>query len=146
MKKLLIALTIACSVLTMSAAATEVKVSAKVLQAFKNNFNSANSVTWQQVDDLFQADFKLDDQKYSAYFNADGEMVVVARFITLEQLPHLLKSSLLEEAQDGQVSYVFELSDNEGVHFYATIQKGEKKEMVRSMGAKKWAPYKKLKI
>ena len=146
MKKLFIALTIALSVLTMSASAADVKVSAKVLAAFESNFKKASDVKWAQVRDLYQADFKMEDQKYSAYFNAEGQMVVVARFITEEQLPHFLKSSLKEQAGEGHISYVFELSDEEGVHYYATIEKGDKKQMVQSMGTRKWVPYKKVKI
>jgi len=146
MKKLLFALTIACSVFTMTAFASDVKVSAKVLAAFEHAFEKASNVKWAQVRDLYQADFKIEDQKYSAYFDADGQMIVVARFVTEEQLPHFLKSSLQQQAGDGKVAYVFELSDDEGVHYYATIEKGDKKQMLQSMGSKKWVPYNKIKL
>lgn len=146
MKKLFIALTILCSVFTMAAVANEVKVTPKVQAAFESTFNKASNVKWAKVKNLYQADFTIEDQKFSAYFNVDGDMVVVARFITTAQLPFGLKQSLKEKASEHEVAYLFELSDEEGVHYYATIQKGDKKEMLQSQGSKKWMPYKKVKI
>ncbi|MGV3657872.1 MAG: hypothetical protein ACO1NX_07950 [Chitinophagaceae bacterium] len=146
MKKFLIALTIACSVFTMSAIASDVKVSAKVLAAFENTFHKATDVKWTQVKSLYQASFEMEDESYAAYFDVDGNMVVVARFITADQLPKQLEKSLKEEVAGGQVSYLFELTDEEGTHYYATIEKEGKKSMLQSMGIKKWVPYNKVKI
>ncbi len=146
MKKFLIALTIACSVFTMSAIASDVKVSAKVLASFENTFHQASDVKWTQVKNLYQASFQMEEESYSAYFDVDGNMVVVARFITADQLPKQLKSSLKEQTAEGHVSYLFELTDKEGTHYYATIEKDGNKSMLQSMGIKKWVPYNKVKI
>mgnify|MGYP003575107384 CR=1 FL=1 len=146
MKKFFLALTLLCTVFTFSAFANDVKVSNKVLSAFEVSFNKASNVKWAKVKSLYQAQFTMDNEQYSAYFDADGAMVVVARFITVGQLPLSLKTALKEEAGNNEVAYLFELSDEEGVHYYATIEKEGKKKMLRSMGNKKWVPYSKVKI
>ena len=146
MKKFLLTLTLICSLFTVTALANDVKVTSQVLSAFKTSFNDAKNVKWAEVKGLYQAQFTMDDEQYSAYFDAEGKMLVVARFITPNQLPYGLKTTLKEEAGDNTISFVFELTDDEGTHFYATIQKGDKKEMLQSSGSRKWVAYNKVKI
>ena len=146
MKKFLLTLTLFCSLFTVTAFANDVKVSTHVLSAFKTTFHDAQNVQWSLVKNIYQAQFTMDDEQYSAYFDNDGKMLVLARFITVSQLPHGLRTSLKAQAGNDVISYLFELSDDEGTHYYATIQKGEKKEMLQSNGSKKWSPYTKLKM
>ena len=146
MKKFLLTLTLFCSLFTATAFANDVKVSTHVLSAFKSTFVDAQNVQWSLVKNMYQAQFTMDDEQYSAYFDNDGKMLVLARFITVSQLPHGLKASLKAQVGDDVISYLFELTDDEGTHYYATIQKGEKKEMLQSNGSKKWSPYTKVKI
>jgi hypothetical protein len=127
MKKFLIALTLICTVFTVSAFASEIKVTSKVLSAFNASFDNAENVKWAYVKDMYQAQFTMDNEQYSAYFDIDGSLVVVARFITEAQLPQSLKRSLKEEAADQLISYMFELTDSDGVHYYATLEKEGKK-------------------
>ena len=148
MKKFFITLALFLSIFSVTALASEpnVKVSTKVMNAFKTDFSEATDVEWAQVENMFQAKFAMEGQQYAAYYDADGTMLVVARFLMPTKLPNGLRTSLEEIAKDGLIAYVFELTDEDGVHFYATIQKGEKKEMVQSSGNKKWIPYTKVKI
>jgi hypothetical protein len=146
MKKFLIALTLICTVFTVSAFASDVKVTSRVLSAFNASFNNAQNVKWAHVKDMYQAQFTIDDEQYSAYFDIDGSLVVVARFITDAQLPQALKRSLQTEAEGQVISYLFELTDSEGVHYYATLDKEGKKTMLKSAGTKRWIPYNKVKI
>lgn len=146
MKKFLFTLTLFCSLFTATALANEVKVNPQVMGTFNTTFSNAENVKWALVKNLYQAQFTIDNEQYSAYFDNEGKMLVLARFITPNQLPASLKLSLNNEAQDGVISFVFELTDEEGTHYYATIQKGDKKEMLRSSGSKNWSPYNKAKI
>ena len=146
MKKFLLTLTLFCTVFAATAFASDIKVSTRVLNAFNASFNDAQKVEWSFANNMYQAKFVMDEEQYTAYFNTDGEMLVVARFIAVHQLPSGLKKSLNELAGNDVISFVFELSDNEGVHFYATVERAGKKEMVRSASSKKWEPYNKVKI
>jgi hypothetical protein len=145
MKKFLFALTLFCSVFAATAMASDIKVSGRVLTAFNASFREAEKVEWSFDKNMYQAKFIMDEQQYTAYFDTDGKILVVARFIAVNQLPSGLKKSLNSIAGDDVISFVFELSDEEGVHFYATVQRGEKKEMLRSVNSKKWEPYTKVK-
>ena len=146
MKKFLFAFTLFCSLFAATAMASDIKVSSRVLTSFKSSFKEAQNVEWSFTKSMYQAKFTMEDQQYTAYFDTDGKMLVVARFIAVNQLPSGLQKSLNEMAGDDVISYVFELSDDEGVHFYATLERGDKKEIVRSIGSKKWEPYSKPKM
>lgn len=146
MKKFFFAFTLICSLLATTAMASDIKVSSRVLNSFNASFREAQKVEWSYNKNMYQAKFTMDEQQYTAYFDTDGEMLVVARFIAVSQLPSGLKKSLNELAGDDVISFVFELSDDEGVHFYATLERGDKKELVRSIGSKKWEPYSKPKM
>lgn len=146
MKKFLFTLTLICSLFTMTALANDVKVNSRVLQSFETSFSNAENVQWSLVKGLYQAQFIMDEEQFSAYFDNEGKMLVLARFITPNQLPHGLKASLKAINGNDVISFLFELSDEEGTHYYATIQKGEKKEMLQSNGSKKWSPYTKVKM
>lgn len=146
MKKFLVALTLFCTVFTATALASDIKVTNKVLSAFNVTFSQAENVEWTMVKNIYQAKFIMNEQQYSAYFDEEGKMLVLARFIAPNQLPTGLKNSLKEQAGDDVISFVFELNDENGTHYYATLQRGEKKEMLQSVGSKKWAPYTKVKM
>lgn len=145
MKKFLLALTLFCSVFAATAFASDIKVSSRVLTSFNSSFRDAEKVEWSFDNNMYQAKFIQDEQQFTAYFDTDGKMLVVARFVAVNQLPSGLKKSLNEMAGDDIISFVFELTDEEGVHFYATLERDGKKEMFRSISSKKWETYNKLK-
>ena len=145
MKKFLLAFTLFCTLFASTAMASDIKVSSRVLTSFNTAFRDAEKVEWSFDKNMYQAKFVMDEQQYTAYYDTDGNMLVLARFVAVNQLPSGLKKSLNELAGNDIISFAFELTDEEGVHFYATIERGEKKEMFRSISSKKWETYNKLK-
>jgi hypothetical protein len=66
---------------------TEGEVTTKIKTVFEKEFVSASEVTWTRKDEVYVASFKEKDNYLSAAYNLDGELLNVARFIPLEQLP-----------------------------------------------------------
>lgn len=57
-----------------------------IRQAFKDHYNTSQ-VQWRLVNDIYLASFKLNDEKITAYFNEDGELIGTAKYIQTSALP-----------------------------------------------------------
>lgn len=122
MKKIMLVLGLMLSVAITSAFASEVKVSAKVLNAFKKEFSTAQEVNWAAGDNYYKASFKYNDQNIFAYYNLDGELKAVTRYISSLQLPINLLVDLKNDFNEYWVSDLFELNNDEGTHYYITLE------------------------
>lgn len=99
MKKIItLVLVTVCTISMSFAAAGKQPVNDKVMSSFKQAFASAGNVTWRQLggEDLYKASFDYNNEKVEAFYNAEGEMVATARYITLKQLPLAVVQSLRE--------------------------------------------------
>jgi len=77
MKKIIVTLAVALS--TMCSFAGEVKVSSKVLDAFKREFASAIDVNWTASRDFYKATFVFNNQQVCAFYSTEGEMMGLTR-------------------------------------------------------------------
>jgi hypothetical protein len=80
MKKMIITLAIAIS--TLSAFAGEENVNPKVLDAFKTQFKAVKQVEWTAGADFYRATFVYNDKHVFAYYNTDGELLGLTRYIS----------------------------------------------------------------
>ncbi len=85
MKKMIMTLAIAVS--TLSVFAGEELVNAKVLDAFRKEFKTAKEVEWEAADNYYKATFSYNDKYVFAYYNYDGELLGLTRYISSVDLP-----------------------------------------------------------
>jgi hypothetical protein len=140
MKKIIIA---AAMFVSLSAFATEKKVSPKVLNAFNTEFTSAQEVEWTVTTDYYKASFDMNGVKVYAFYNLDGDLLGLTRNISSAQLPVHLQSSLKKDYGNYWISDLFELSNNNGTSYYVTLENGDKKIVLKSSGGSDWSTYKK---
>ncbi len=98
------------------------------------------------MDDLYKAAFTLDGQAISAFYNAEGNLVASARDISLLQLPLSLQTELRKKYQDYTVTNPFEVNNEEGTTYYATIETSSAKLELKSTSHGEWNTYKKSRI
>ncbi|MEO5782750.1 MAG: hypothetical protein ABIQ07_05735 [Ginsengibacter sp.] len=72
-------------------------VSAKIQTVFEKDFASASDVTWTQREDVYVASFTINNNQLAAAYNADGELLVMSRYINTAQLPLKVTSALREK-------------------------------------------------
>src|SRR5258706_16044502 len=107
MKKLIVA---AAMIVSLSAFAKEErKVSPKVLNAFNTEFTTAQEVEWTVSSDYYRADFDMNGQKVSAFYNEDGDLMGITRNISSTQLPVSLQNSLKKNYSNYWISNLFEV-------------------------------------
>jgi hypothetical protein len=141
MKKLIVA---AAMIVSLSAFAKEErKVSPKVLNAFNTEFTTAQQVEWTVSSDYYRADFDMNGQKVSAYFNEDGDLMGITRNISSAQLPVSLQNSLKKNYSNYWISNLFEVAKNNGTSYYVTMEDGEKKIVLNSTAGSDWSIFKK---
>lgn len=65
----------------------------------------------------------MNGQRAFAYYSTGGELMGVARYISSLQLPLGLLSNLKNNYSNYWISDLFELSNNDGTHYYVTLEK-----------------------
>jgi hypothetical protein len=85
-------------------------VNGRVLEAFRTSFADAKNVQWKSLDEsgLFQATFNYQNSELSAYFNEEGEMVAVARYINKANLPIMVTKAVEERFPEHVIQTVIE--------------------------------------
>lgn len=138
MKKIMFVLGFMMSIAVTSAFASEVKVSSKVLEAFKKEFSTAQEVNWAAGDNYYRAAFKYNEQNIFAYYNTDGELKAVTRYISSLQLPINLLVDLKNDFSKYWVSDLFELNNGEGTHYYITLEDADTVIKMVSSNSGEW--------
>ena len=143
MKKMMLTLAIAVS--TLCAFAGEAEVNPKVLDAFNNEFKTAKEVEWTVGVDYFRATFKYNDKHVYAYYNVNGELLGLSRFISPDDLPLALQSNLKKNYGDYWISDLFEVANNDGTTYYVTVENADAKIVLKATDGKSWDSHKKIK-
>jgi hypothetical protein len=132
-------------IMTVSWAYPSEKVSQKVLAAFKTEFATAQNVEWETGNNYFRAAFTMNEQRIFAYYNVDGQLLSIARYISSFQLPINLFSDLKNEYSKYWISDLFEVSNSEGLHYYVTLETADTKLVMHSGNGGSWSTYSKKK-
>jgi hypothetical protein len=144
MKRFILTLTVLLSLISMSSfAAGDDKVSAVVLESFKSSFKDATEVEWKAKENLYQAQFTLNGQYISAYYDAEGKMIAMTRNISTIQLPIGLQTSLRSEADGYWISDLFEVSNEDGTSYYVTLENADTKLILKSSSHNDWTNFQK---
>ena len=144
MKKILVVAGFLITAVVSNAYPSE-RVSPKVLASFNSEFTNAKEVQWETGSNYFRAFFSLNDQKVFAYYDVDGHLLSIARYISSFQLPVNLFSDLKNDYSKYWVSDLFEVSNSEGLHYYITLETADTKMVLRSSNGGDWSPYSKNK-
>jgi len=121
------------------------KVSPKVLASFNSEFTNAKEVEWETGNNYFRASFSMNEQRVFAYYDMEGKLLSIARYISSFQLPVNLFSDLKNEYSNYWISDLFELNNSEGLHYYITLETADTKLILRSSNGGDWSTYSKNK-
>jgi hypothetical protein len=143
MKPILIAVALLAGTFTKSFAAELPAVEPNVLKSFKTTFATATEVGWSTTQDLYKAEFALSGRYVTAYYNADGTMAALTRHISADELPVILQTELRNRYKNQWVSDVFEVTNDNGLSYYATLENADTKVVVKSSSTT-WSQYRKL--
>jgi hypothetical protein len=142
MKRLLVTLTIALSFISLSSFANGEDVSPMAIKSFNSSFKTATEVKWTVTDTYFKADFALNGQYVSAYYDAEGNMKALTRNISSLQLPIALQADLKKNYDSYWISDVLEVANEEGTSYYITLETADTQLILKSNSGS-WNTFKK---
>jgi hypothetical protein len=143
MKKIILTLAIATSSLLAFAGNKNENVSKQALDAFNREFTTAQEVKWTEGTEYYKASFILNDQYIAAYYNEQGELLGLMRNMSVLNLPLKLQTKVRSEYSEYWISDLFEYSDDEGTHYYITLEKADSKLVLKSKDSTEWSLFRK---
>ncbi len=142
MKKMILTLVIAIT--TLSAFANDENVNQKVLDAFKTEFNTAKEVEWSVGSNYYKATFNYNGKYVFAYYNENGELLGLTRYLSPSDLPLTLQNNLNKNYEGYWVSDLFGASKDDATNYYITLENADTKIVLKS-GENNWETYSKIK-
>jgi hypothetical protein len=120
-------------------------VNQQTIEAFKKDFTAAKNTMWEQKEGYSKATFSLNGEVLFAYYDNNGDLTAVVRNITSEQLPINLLTSMKKDYDGFWISDLFEIAAGDQTNYYVTLENGDKKIVLRSVGPDSWSVYSKEK-
>ena len=142
MKHLFILLTILSAFFSTAKANDDITVARFVQQSFHRSFTHAKDVHWTIRKDFYKADFELNGQYVTAFYATDGKFIAATRNISSTQLPVVLQSGLKKGRTGYWITDLFEVSNQQGVTYYLTLENADNKIILQSTG-NEWMVYQK---
>jgi hypothetical protein len=143
MKKMIMTLAIAVS--TLSAFAGDENVNPKVLDAFNTKFKNAQQVEWTAETDYYKATFVYNDKHVIAYYDTNGELLGITRYVSPLDLSLNLQINLKNDYANYWVSDLFEVAKSDGTSYYMTLENADTKIVLKATDSNTWSVYKKVK-
>jgi hypothetical protein len=137
--------TLAIGLITLSAFAGEENVNPKVLNAFKTEFKTAKQVEWTTGTDYYKATFVYNDKHVFAYYNADGELLGLTRYVNPFELSLNLQIGLKNNYANYWISDLFEVAKSDGTTYYITLENADTKIILKATDGNTWGFFKKIK-
>ena len=137
-------MTLAIAVSSLAAFAGEENVSPKVLDAFNQEFKATTQVEWATGENYYRASFIYNNKHVFAYYNMDGELLALTRYLSSMDLPLNLQTGLKKDYSNYWISDLFEVSRDGGTHYYITLENADTRLILQSSGTEGWDVYKKI--
>lgn len=121
----------------------EPRVAPSVIKSFENTFTAAQEADWTVTENFYKVEFAMSGQYVTAFYSPEGNLLGVTRNISSLQLPLTLQAELKKEYKDLWITDLFEIANDEGTHYYVTLENSETKIILKGTADSKWSTYKK---
>ncbi len=117
------ALAFLCTMLLVAGAyAFNAVVNEKVLQTFKQTFNSAEEVKWEEFKDYYSVSFVQGGIRAKVNYDHDGNMLSSLRYYAPEMLPLHVLGKLKKDYPKKSLYGVTEVTSGTQIAYYVKIQ------------------------
>ncbi len=140
-KKMLILALVLVSITGFSFAADVPSINNNVLVSFNREFSSAQDVKWETNKNFIKVSFSMNHMMLFAYYSTNGELLAISRFISPDQLPLQLSTTLKKEYANYWISDLFEIHNDNGTAYYITIENETQKKVLMSSDSSFWTTY-----
>lgn len=135
MKKLLLSVSLAAVTLLAVANPPKNKDKEKNLytyaasQSLQQRYGSVEDLKWSKAKENYvRADFTVDGEKFSSFFNQDGAFIATTSERTLEQLPAMVRKTVKTKFDGKEIYNMVQYnSDTEEAFYVEVVDKGKTK-------------------
>jgi hypothetical protein len=142
-KRILLLSIVLVSFTAFSFAAETPAVSKNIVSSFNKQFSNAQDIQWDTHENYVKAQFTMNDMVLFAFFNNNGDLLAITRFISPNQLPLSLISNLKKDFTNYWVSDLFEIQTEAGTSYYATLENADQTIVLKSEGTIGWMMFQK---
>jgi mRNA deadenylase 3'-5' endonuclease subunit Ccr4 len=119
------------------------KVAPAALKSFESSFGNAQEVDWSVTNNYYKVVFAMNGQYITAFYGNAGNLMGLTRNISSTQLPISLQAELKKEYSEFWISDLFEVANDEGTHYYITIENSETKLVLKGSTDGSWSTFQK---
>jgi hypothetical protein len=127
MKKLFLSICMASAslfVLANSPKKTDKKSNApyEASQSLRQLYGEVENLRWTKAkDDMHRADFQIDGENFTTFFDNDGTFVATTHEISLEQLPALARKALKTKLPGKEFTKIVHYQSNESASYFVEV-------------------------
>jgi hypothetical protein len=135
MKKLVLTLVMSASIFAAAFASDgntkEIIVSRRVEASFNKEFAGARAVKWDLIrtENIYQAQFLYNNERLNAYFDGEGNLIATGRFVSVNNLPLILRKNVAEKYNGYAMREIVEFSTNSETS-YLIVFENEKAKLI----------------
>ena len=123
---------IAAMLISLAAFSTPPEISEKVLKAFKQTFSKAENVSWKELDNSVQANFKLSEIQVRAMYDNEGKLLETVRYYGERNLPPNILAKLKKKYSGKEIFGVTEISSDSELSYHITLKDEKNWYVVKS--------------
>jgi len=138
-------ITLAIAFSSLGAFANDENVSSKVLNAFTTDFQTATEIQWTTAADYYMATFVYNDKHLYAYYDKEGALIGLTRYLSPADLSMNLQMSLKKNYNNYWISDLFEVAKNDITTYYITIENADSRVVLKSSDSTTWSVFEKTK-
>ncbi len=102
-----------------------------ILDVFKKEFSTAQSVSWDKQEEFDKATFLLAGRRVVAWFNPSGFLEGCIRDIFFDQLPLSVMTAVDKRFPDAEILDVREITNAEGTHYRLRLDVTNKRYSIK---------------
>jgi hypothetical protein len=119
MKKILL---IAAATIVFASVSFAADPNKKVLDAFNKTFQQVKDVTWQDVDNKYEANFSQNNITFRVMYDEEGNVVKSIRYYFGQTLPIFIQAKLAKKYEGKKVFGVTEISTDNELTYYIILE------------------------
>lgn len=110
------------------------KVSAHIKAALEKEFAGAQYIVWQSLKDhqIYHAKFLYNNEQLNAFFEQDGNLLAIGRFITPVALPLIITKNLTNRYGSFQVKDAVEYTRSGETSYLVTLENEQSRIVVEA--------------
>lgn len=105
-----------------AAAANPPEISEKVIKAFNETFTDAENVSWRELENTCQADFKVSEMKVKATYDNDGNLLRTIKHYDEKSLPSNILAKLKVKYAGKHITGVTELMTENDIAYHIVLK------------------------